>query len=168
MARRSVGNQRINLDQARNRLALIWFSGALVTVLVVILQGIMGRLSGFADQFFGWFAPTIFPMLALIFGVMGSTMMEEDTEKRTVKRFFFRCSVGLSVVYLVVLLLTLLLEPFGGTHNMQYYNIANYWLSPIQGLVVAALGALFNSRKRTESPATEPVPEKKPRGKRVL
>lgn len=165
MRRRPIGTQRIDLDRARNFLAIIWFAGALISIFLVIVQSILGRFEGITQDFWGWFTPTIFPTLALIIGVIGGTVLDEDTEARTVKRFFFRGAVFLSVVYLVVLLLTLLLEPIAGTHDMQYYNHANYWLSPIQGLVVATLGALFNSRKRT-GPDGEPTPAKRDSEKR--
>ncbi len=97
-------------------------------------------------------------------GVIGGTVFEDDNEQRTVKRFFFRGAVGLSLVYLLVLLLTMLLEPVAGTQDMKYFNLSSYWLSPIQGLVVAALGALLNSRKRTSDgaePAAAPKARKK-------
>ncbi|MDQ6765287.1 MAG: hypothetical protein M3Z22_04190 [Verrucomicrobiota bacterium] len=157
------GNDRIDLERARNSLALIWFSGAFVCVLLVIIQSILGRFSGFTQEFWGWFTPTIFPTLALIVGVIGGTVFDDDSDRRTVKRFFYRAAVGLSLVYFLVLLLTMMLEPLAGSHDMQFYNLANYWLSPIQGLVVAALGALFNSRKRTAADA-DPPPAKNSAG----
>jgi cytochrome bd-type quinol oxidase subunit 2 len=164
MARRAISTARTDLDRARNLVAIIWFAGALLAVCLVIAQSIFGRFAGYTQEFWGWFTPTIFPTLALIVGVIGGTIFEDDKQQRTVKRFFFRGAVVLSVVYLAVLLLTLLLEPLAGSHDMQYFNLANYWLSPIQGLVVAALAALFNSKKRAE--ATPEEPAAKPRGKR--
>jgi hypothetical protein len=140
--------ERINLDEARRRLAKIWFWGTGTSASLVILQLIVGRFTGFTSEFVGWFTPTIVPTLALIIGVIGTTALDDDTG-RTVKGFFFRTAVGLSVVYFVLLLGTMLLEPIAGTHDMKYFNLANYRLSPVQGLVVAAVGALFNSRKKT-------------------
>jgi cytochrome bd-type quinol oxidase subunit 2 len=140
---------RVDLEQARKSIAKIWYWGAGVSGCLVILQLILGRFEGITAEFIGWFTPTIVPTLGLIIGVISSTASEDDTD-RTVKGFFFRTARGLSLVYLVVLFFTMLLEPFAGNHDMKYYNFANYWLAPIQGLVVAALGALFNSRKKTE------------------
>lgn len=117
---------------------------------LVILQSILGRFEGYMQEFWGWFTPTIFPTLALIVGVIGGTAVDDDNERRTVKRFFFRCAMVLSIVYFIALVATMLLEPIAGSHDMAYFNVANYWLSPIQGLVVATLGALFNSRKRED------------------
>jgi hypothetical protein len=139
---------RIDLDHARNRLMLVWLVGAFAVLILVIVQSIIGRFEGFTQEFWGWFTPSIFPTLGLMVGVLGSTAAEDD-EGRTVKNFFFLAATLISIAYLIILLLTLLLEPLAGTHDMKYYNLANYWLAPIQALVVAAVGALFNSRKKT-------------------
>ena len=139
---------RIDLDRARNKLTVVWFGGAAVLVMLVIIQSAIGRFEGFTQEFWAWFTPTIFPTLALIIGVIGSTALEDDAG-RTVKRFFFQAALALSAAYLILLLLTMLLEPVAGVHDMKYYNLSNYWLAPIQGVVVAAVGALFNSRKKT-------------------
>ncbi|MEP6604052.1 MAG: hypothetical protein ABJB69_08905 [Spartobacteria bacterium] len=142
---------RIDLDRARNLLGLLWMIGGGLLVVLVIGQSILGRFDGLAQEFWAWFTPTIFPTLGLIIGVIGSTALEDDSG-RTVKRFFFIASVALSILYLVALMGTLLGEPFAGSHDMKYYNQSNYWLSPIQGLAVAAIAALFNSRKKTDLP----------------
>src|SRR3712207_7439199 len=111
MARRALSTARTDLDRARNVVATIWFAGAFAAVCLVIAQSIFGRFTGYTEEFWGWFTPTIFPTLALIVGVIGGTIFDEDSQRRTVKRFFFRGAVALSLVYLAVLLLTLLLEP---------------------------------------------------------
>lgn len=140
---------RVDLEQARKLIAKIWFIGGGISFFLVIFQSITGRFEGIAQEMWAWFTPTIVPTLGLIIGVLASTASEDDSG-RTVRRFFYHCAIGLSAVYLATLLLTMLLEPLAGSHNMQYYHFANYWLTPVQGLVVAALGALFNSRKKTD------------------
>ena len=143
-------NGRVDLESARTLIAKIWFIGGGVCFLLVMFQSITGRFGGINQQMWAWFTPTIVPTLSLIIGVLATTAMEDDSG-RTVKKFFYHAAVGLSLAYLIILLLTMLLEPIAGTHNMDYYHLSNYWLTPVQGLVVAALGALFNSRKKTDS-----------------
>lgn len=162
MARR-IGRERVDLERARNYLAIIWITGATLTCALAIGQSIMGRLTGFEDAFWGWFGPTIFPTLGLIFGAIGGMALDEEPERRTVKRFFFRLAVGLSIAYLLVLLLTMLAEPIAGSHDMRFFIFSNRWLQPLQALVAIALGTLFASRKKSE---TEPAPERKPRSGR--
>jgi hypothetical protein len=141
---------RVDLEQARTVLAKIWFTGGGVCFALVMFQSITGRFEGIGQQIWAWFTPTIVPTLSLIIGVLASTATEDDSG-RTVKTFFYHAAIGLSLAYLIILLLTMLLEPIAGTHNMDYFHSSNYWLTPIQGLVVAALGALFNSRKKTDA-----------------
>jgi hypothetical protein len=149
MSNGSPDSDRVELDRARRRAAIIWFAGGGVCFVLMILQSIFGRFAGFAQEMWAWFTPTIVPTLSLIIGVLASTASEDDSG-RTVKKFFYHASIGISIAYLVVLLLTMLLEPLAGMNNMAYFKFSNFWLSPMQGLVVAALGALFNSRKKTD------------------
>jgi hypothetical protein len=150
MGNDSQSNGRVDLDRARAMIAKIWFGGSGLCFALVMFQSITGRFAGIAQEIWAWFTPTVVPTLGLIIGVLASTALEDDSG-RTVKRFFYHAAVGLSLVYLIILLLTMLLEPIAGTHNMDYYHFSNFWLAPVQGLVVAALGALFNSRKKTEA-----------------
>jgi hypothetical protein len=150
MGNDSQSDGRIDLERARALIAKIWFTGAGLCFALVMFQSITGRFEGVGQEIWAWFTPTVVPTLGLIIGVLASTALE-DYSGRTVKRFFYHAAVGLSLAYLIILLLTMLLEPIAGTHNMDYYHFSNYWLTPVQGLVVAALGALFNSRKKTDS-----------------
>ena len=150
MSNGSQNDARIDLDRARRFIAIVWFAGGGLCFGLMILQSIGGRFSGTAQEMWAWFTPTIIPTLSLIIGVLASTASEDDTG-RTVKKFFYHASIGISLAYLIVLLLTMLLEPIAGTHNMDYFKFSNFWLSPMQGLAVAALGALFNSRKKTDA-----------------
>lgn len=149
MSNGSPDTSRVELDRARRFIAIVWFAGGGLCFALMILQSIIGRFEGVAQEMWAWFTPTIVPTLSLIIGVLASTASEDDTG-RTVRKFFYHASVGISLGYLTILLLTMLLEPLAGNHNMAYFKFSNFWLSPIQGLVVAALGALFNSRKKTD------------------
>ena len=146
----STSDGRIELDRARRFIAIVWFAGGGLCLALMILQSIIGRFEGVLAEMWAWFTPTIAPTVGLIIGVLASTALEDDTG-RTVKKFFYDVSVGLSLVYLITLLVTMLLEPVAGEHNMAYFKVSNFWLSPLQGFVVAALGALFNSRKKTDA-----------------
>src|SRR6266404_8818241 len=150
MSNGSPDQDRIDLDRARRFIAIVWFAGGGLCFALMIVQSIIGRFEGVAQEMWAWFTPTVVPTVSLIIGVLASTALEDDTG-RTVKKFFYHASVGLSLAYLIILLLTMLLEPLAGEHNMAYFKFSNFWLSPMQGLVVAALGALFNSRKKTDS-----------------
>ena len=85
-------------------------------------------------------------------GVIGATALQAGYDKRLVKAFFFNLSRALAVFYLVILLLTMLLAPFSKLQGMELFTVSNYWLAPIQSLVVAAITVLFTSHERS-SPA---------------
>ena len=42
----------------------------------------------------------------------------------------------------------MLLAPFSPMQGMELFTMSNYWLSPVQGLVVAAITVLFTSHER--------------------
>jgi cytochrome bd-type quinol oxidase subunit 2 len=139
-------SKRVPLEQARNSLATIWFAGGAIAFLLVTTQSILGKYASTVQEVFAWFVPIIFPTLALMVGVIGATALQDDNDKRAVKAFFFRLSQALSVFYLLVLMLTLLLEPFSATPGIKLYSLSNYWLGPLQGLVVATITVLFTSQ----------------------
>jgi cytochrome bd-type quinol oxidase subunit 2 len=138
----------IPLEQARNSLAKVWFIGAGIVFFILVLQSILGKYEGSLQEVWAWFVPTVLPTLALMLGVIGASALTEDQDRRKVKEFFFTLSKYLSLFYLLILTATILLEPFSNTPGIKLYNLSNYWLGPIQGLVVAAISVLFASQDK--------------------
>jgi cytochrome bd-type quinol oxidase subunit 2 len=148
--RNMTGAGRIPLDRARNDLAKIWLTGAGIVFLLLIIQSILGKYEGQLQEVWSWFVPTMVPTIALMLGVLGASALAEHDEERSVNKAFFGISRSLSFFYLGVLALTLLLQPFSDKPAVQLYTLSNYWLAPIQGIVVAALGVLFTSHEKTK------------------
>jgi ABC-type nickel/cobalt efflux system permease component RcnA len=138
---------RIPLDTARNNLTVVWFVGAALSFILLAAQSILGKFETL-QEVWGWYTPTVFPTSALILGVIGATALQPGYDKRVVKTFFFKLSRALSAFYLLILLLTMLLAPFSPLQGMALFTKSNYWLSPIQSLVVAAITVLFTSHER--------------------
>lgn len=147
---------RLGLEQARNSLAKIWFIGAGFVFSILVVQSILGKYEGSLQEVWAWFVPTVLPTLALMLGVIGATALTDDNDERTVKAFFFTLSKYLSMFYLVILITTIFLEPLSDTPGIKLYNLSNYWLGPVQGLVVAAISILFASQDKTE-PISVPI-----------
>ena len=82
---------------------------------------------------------------------IGATALQSGYDKRVVKAFFFKLSRALAVFYLILLLLVMLLEPFSPKPGMELFTVSSYFLSPIQGLVVAAITVLFTSHEKAAS-----------------
>ncbi|HEU4388159.1 MAG TPA: hypothetical protein VFV34_10200 [Blastocatellia bacterium] len=140
--------KRIPLEAARNSLAKIWLIGAGSAFALLIVQSILGKYKGQLQEVYSWFVPTVVPTVSLMLGVLGAGALSDQQEQRTVKLPFFNISKYLSLFYLFVLALTLLLQPFSDLPPVQLYTVSNYWMAPIQGVVVAALGVLFTSQDK--------------------
>jgi len=157
MASRIKSKQRIPLEQARNSLTIVWFVGAGLSFVLLAAQSIVGDVfKNSLQEVWGWYTPTVFPTSALILGVIGATALQPGYDKRVVKTFFFKLARALSAFYLLILLLTMLLAPFSKLQGMELFTVSNYWLAPIQSLVVAAITVLFTSHERS-SPASSPA-----------
>jgi len=152
--------QTLAINHAQQRLALVWFIGAAVPGFILLLQSLLGKYSDSLQEVWGWFVPTVGPTLGLIIGAIGAAALSDPASakpaERYVTRFFFRIAFALSGIYLLTLTLTLLLEPFSPSpyKGIKLYNVANYWLAPIQSLVVAAISVLFGSQKKGDSALT--------------
>lgn len=148
--------ERIPLDKARNSLTTVWFVGAGLSFGLLAAQSIVGTTFEHSlQEVWGWYTPTVFPTSALMLGVIGATALQAGYDKRVVKVFFFRLSRALAVFYLLLLLLTMLLAPFSKLQGMELFAVANYWLAPIQSLVVAAITVLFTSHEKS-GPTSSP------------
>lgn len=148
MPRRFNNAPKLRLEDARHALAYIWFGGAAVVFLILMVQSILGKYRDQLQEAWAWFVPTVVPTLALMLGVIGADALTTRSDVRRVKRPFFVLARGLSIFYLVILLLTILLEPFAPTPGIQLLMLSNYWMTPIQGLVVAAIGVLFAAQEK--------------------
>jgi hypothetical protein len=144
-------SDRTPLDNARNSLTVVWFVGAALSFILLAAQSIMGKFENSLQDVWGWYTPTVFPTSALILGVIGATALQPGYDKRVVKTFFFKLSRALCAFYLLILLLTMLLAPFSPMQGMELFTMSNYWLSPIQSLVVAAITVLFTSHERAST-----------------
>lgn len=145
-------NDWMDLDSARTKLLVIWLSGGGFLFLILTLQSIFGRYGTELQSVWSWFIPNVLPTLSLMIGVIGATALSPAANQpKRVKRSFFRISLALSFFYLTLLALTIMLEPFTKTPVLELYASSNYFLGPIQGLTVAALGVLFVTQDSTKA-----------------
>lgn len=139
---------RAALSEVRAKLATVWFTGSGIVFVVLMLQSIFGKYAGQLQEVWSWFVPTVVPSLSLMLGVIGASALSAADDDRMVKATFYRFALALSYFYLVVLALTIFLEPLGNVPGIQLFILSNYWLSPIQGLVVAAIGVVFATQEK--------------------
>jgi hypothetical protein len=159
MARKK--QKRIPLEDARNTLARIWLAGGGAAFLLLAVQSILGKYEGQMQEVWSWFVPTVLPTISLMLGVIGAGALAETTDEKWVKVSYYDISKYLSAFYLAILALTLLLQPFTDKPPMQLYTLTNYWMGPLQGMVVGVLGILFTSQEQKRA-AKEATPDAQP------
>lgn len=136
------------LETARSRLTTIWLTGGGLMFAILVVQSIMGKYGGQMQQAWSWFIPTILPTLSLMLGVIGASALGKK-DPRYVRKDFYNIARWLSIAYLTVLAMTILLEPFSPMGHIQLFAASNYWLTPLQGLVVGVIGVLFTANQKT-------------------
>jgi hypothetical protein len=147
MTKKQRGAARMALEEARNRLAAVWFVGAGLMILLLVVQSILGKHEQL-QEVWSWFVPNVVPSLSLMLGVIAADALASSDDLRLVKVPFFRLANGVSCFYIGLLALTILLEPWSARPGIELFTLSNYWLSPTQGLAVAAVGAVFATQER--------------------
>jgi hypothetical protein len=141
----------IPLDLVRGRLALIWLIGSGVSVILVVLQSLLGRFGDQVQDVWGWLLPTIMPTLTMIITALGYTALDPLRSKAAMRRDFFRLARSLSLVYLGLVAMTVLIGPVAagdGPGMIKLMHTSNLWLGPFQGLVASAIGVLFVTKQK--------------------
>lgn len=174
---KSFKSLMLALETARWRLATIWFSGSALIVIVLILQSLFDVYGGHVQEVWGWALPNFAPTLSLMMGVFAASALAQDapTDTMEVRAPFYRLAAGLSVFHLLCMLLVIGVQPLlpartvgdGPPDIMRGFVVSNLFLGPLQGLVAAALGALFFSKSIQKTPAeganeTQPKPPLQP------
>jgi hypothetical protein len=149
-----MGEEMIPLDAVRAKLAAVWLVGGGLSLVVVVLQSLLGHYGDKTQEAWGWLLPTLMPTLGMIVTVLGYTALEPKALEAVVNPVFFRIALSLSALYLFLVALTVLIQPFvvadgekPGEKAIQLMRLSNLWLGPMQGLVASALGVLFVSKK---------------------
>jgi hypothetical protein len=144
----------IPLEKVRWQLGTIWFSGTGLLFILLIVQSLAGVYEDHVQAVWGWLLPNVAPTLSLMIGVFAAAAVKEHVESDTmrVRRPFARLTIGVSIFHLLAVAATFVAQPFVGTisgagaNPMALFETSNLWLGPLQGLVAAAIGALFFSR----------------------
>ena len=134
---------KIPMKKCKQRLTILWFSGSLTSLILLVFQTMLGHYRENTDEVWGWFLPSVMPMLSLIISVIVMDFFGKGIKIRTVDRFLFRISFTVSAIYLFFVSLPILLQPFSASSPVKLMQQSNLWLGPFQGLVAASLGVFF-------------------------
>ncbi len=141
---RQDNSDQLTLDAARTNLSYIWFIGSGVLFFVLVIQSLLGKYSTDTQQVWSWYLPCVLPTLSLMVSVLGAGALGAG-DQRNLRRGFFTLTVGLSVMYLIILATTIVVASFR-TPAVDVLVVSSAYLSPLQGVVVAAIGYIFISK----------------------
>jgi hypothetical protein len=137
----------IEIRAAQRRLAMLWFSGAAIAFVWLLLQTWAGLYSGgdadAAKKAWSWFGSTVVPTLSLMLGVL---VQQAATPKQArvsrVPALVFNICLGLSALYLLVLCVVIFAAR-SYEDRVSFLTGSMLYLGLLQGLVGTALGAFF-------------------------
>jgi hypothetical protein len=167
-----MSTEAIPLDKARSRLAKLWLGGSGVVFFIVLLQSFGTIYRGRLAEVWGLTLSTFLPTLSLIVSVLGASAIDSQATTQNsvqvpgVRRDFYAIAYWLSAAYFVIITVTILAQPAvmyfqspepsmdevlkeskGDVTAADVLKMSNLWLSPFQGLVIAAMGTLFFTKK---------------------
>ncbi|MBF0188585.1 MAG: hypothetical protein HQL50_11745 [Magnetococcales bacterium] len=134
----------IHLGVARNRLLKVWVGGSGLVMLVLVIRTLMDGFGEEVNDIWSWFIPLVFPTLSLMVGVLGGTAFDHHYHKM-VRQSYYQVCIWLSSFYILCLFLTVGIEAVNPGPALKLFHVANNFLTPLQGLVIAALGFLFTN-----------------------
>lgn len=158
----SISSSNISLEKARYRLARLWFIGVGIIFLLLVAQSFSNHYQGRLEEVWSWALPTVIPTLSLLLSVLGANAIvqvnDSNADTGMVRRSFYSIAYWLSVFYLLLILVTILFQPIGVIMNpsekftaVDFLKRSQLWLSPVQGLVISAMGILFFSKQTSPS-----------------
>jgi hypothetical protein len=130
----------------KRRLTLVWFIGAGLVYLVVLIQTLLDHYDGRVSDVWAWLLPATLPTLSLIASVWTMDTLGKGSKIESADSFVFWLAFALSTGYLFVITLTILIQPLVASTIDGYIaamNRSNLFIGPFQGVVAASLGAFF-------------------------
>src|SRR5258708_21079055 len=99
------------MSACKKRLTVVWFAGAGLVCVVVLLQTLMGHYGNKVSDVWGWLMPAVMPTFALIATVWTIDVRSKETKAEFFDSFVFLLALRLFIHFPSVLALTLLLPP---------------------------------------------------------
>ena len=136
----------IPIATARKRLAIVWFTGAGVTFVAILMLTTFGN-SGSGTALWDWFLAAVTPNLSLVVGVLFNDIKRKNALTETTDSFLYRIALWLSAAYLLLLFVSPLLTPFTEVPLETDLQNSRLPLSLVQALATISLGAFYVRRE---------------------
>jgi cytochrome bd-type quinol oxidase subunit 2 len=140
-------SQRISVPACQRRLAAVWFLGGGLVFAILVIQTFTGHYGDQARDAWGWFLPTVMPILTLIASAAAVTGARSSVR---VDALAYHISLGLSVFYLLLVIATIGYQVFTSLAPAEMIDLmktSNLWLGPVQTLLGISLGVFFGTRQ---------------------
>ena len=134
---------QVNVMSCKKRLASLWLVGSTFIFIIILFQTFFDHYSGKSEQAWSWFLPTVLPTLSLMIGVLVIDAFGRESSEKRIDNFVYKLSFRVSIFYFAIVLLTVMIQPLVTNAAVEFLNLSNLWLAPIQGLVAASLGGFF-------------------------
>jgi len=132
--------------KARNQIAIVWYIGSLILLIVLIFQVLNGRYGSEYQIPFQWMTPHVLPTIGLITGVIiveNTRVIRSNAAKKIANLFLYRLCLWTSVLHVSLLNISIFIQPFTPLEPLELMEFVNYILWFIQGTVSAFLGVFF-------------------------
>ncbi len=139
----------MTLTRSKWLLAGVWFTGAGLVFVVLVVQSLAGHYGSRSNDAWGWYLPTVMPTLSLIIGALVSDFRSGaaaagDPALPVNAQGLLWLSLAFSVFYLTLVAVSVLAQPFlPNMSPLELMQRSNLWLGPLQGLTIGALAAFF-------------------------
>jgi hypothetical protein len=77
----SPPQQTLPINYAQQKLALVWFIGAAIPGLILLLQALLGKYSDSLQEVWGWFVPTVGPALTQLCAWLANLIPNFDSNQ---------------------------------------------------------------------------------------
>jgi len=111
--RHLLEKRQLLLENARWRLAVVWFCAGAVLFLILVIQSLGGVYGDQVQTAWGWALPNFLPTLAFMISVFApdALLPYDGGGGQMVRSNFYKLSMGLSIFYLAILIMALLAQP---------------------------------------------------------
>jgi hypothetical protein len=133
-------------EQAIRTLFRIWIFAPILPVLIMGLQTMNGKYGADADVAWSWLIGQVAPVISILIAAIFSDPAD-SWKTAPADNFRWRCAAWASAIQLTLMTAILLLEPLTPATPFQLFAMTAIPLTMLQGLVVAAVGAvIFHGR----------------------
>lgn len=136
--------KNLTLNDAKNRLFVVWITGFVLCFVLTFVQSIMGKYDDRYIDVVNWFGPLIFPTLTLMIGVLIAGQNKKgEMDKTRADELLFKVAELCSLLYLAAIFLIFIIEPFLARTPFELMSIVKVFFTGFDGFLNGLIGYFF-------------------------